>query len=50
MFKTFDSSYALKVEFGNGEFVDVKKKREVTVMTPLGFKFIWDVLYMSLID
>ena len=46
MFKTFDSSYTLRVKLGNGEFVNAKGKGEAIVKTPASIKSISDVLYV----
>ncbi|RDY11168.1 hypothetical protein CR513_04206, partial [Mucuna pruriens] len=46
IFKELNQSYFSKVTIGNGESVEVKGKGVVVVETPLGTKYIFDVLYV----
>jgi len=50
IFKELDQSYFSKVTISNGESVDVKGKGVVAVETPLGTKYIADVLYVPKIN
>ncbi|XP_022752309.1 uncharacterized protein LOC111301067 [Durio zibethinus] len=50
MFKELDKTCTSKVRIGNGDFIEVKKKRVVTVETPTGTKLISDVLFVPKID
>jgi len=49
-FKEINQSYFFKVSFGNGESVDVKGKWVVIVETPLGTKYILDVLISLVLE
>ena len=46
IFKELDQSYISKVTISNGECVDVKGIRVVAIETPLGTKYISDVLFV----
>ena len=44
-FKELDHSHKSKVKIGNGDLFDVKAKGVVAVETPIGTKYISDVLF-----
>ena len=49
-FRELDHSYKSKVKIGNGDLVNVKGKGVVAVETPIGIKYISDVLFVPKIS
>ena len=48
--KDLDESYLSKVKIGNGEMLDVKGRGATVIDTPVGTKYIQDVLYVPKIN